>query len=108
MYAVKYSMRTTSLCCNLHYQCIIVNQFKNIFRYSNSRGGNGYAVDGKFEQPRLLPTHWNLLGRSSTRQMLTPEDNEKHNGHRPNGEITDDGNYSRPAGTSARSVFITR
>ena len=38
-----------------------------------------------------------------------PEENNKNGEQQQdNGEITDDGNYSRPTGTSAGSVFITR
>ena len=38
-----------------------------------------------------------------------PEENNKNEEQQQdNGEITDDGNYSRPTGTSTGSVFITR
>ena len=63
----------------------------------------------RFEQPRLLPVHWSLLGKSSNRDLILQEENEKANRRRTkNGEISDDGNYSRPAGTATRTIFITR
>ena len=71
-------------------------------------GGSVNIGERKYEQPRLLPAHWSLLGRGSNGQLLMPEENEKQDESRTNGEITDDGNYSRPTGTSGASVFITR
>ena len=56
-----------------------------------------------------MPAHWSLLGRSHSGELLMPEENNKNGEQQQdNGEITDDGNYSRPTGTSAGSVFITR
>ena len=59
------------------------------------------------EQPRLLPAHWSLLGRGPKGELLLPEEETEEEG-RARREITDDGNYSRPTGTSVESVFITR
>jgi hypothetical protein len=55
----------------------------------------------------LLPAHWSLLGRGPKGELLLPEEETEEEG-RARREITDDGNYSRPTGTSVESVFITR
>lgn len=67
----------------------------------------GSRIHRSFEQPRLLPAHWSLLGRGSKGELLLPEEETEEQGQTSRG-ITDDGNYSRPTGTSVGSVFITR
>ena len=84
--------------------------FAYVYQYFSHSGlENGRITERRFEQPRLMPVHWSLLGRSHSGELLMPEENNKNGEQQQdNGEITDDGNYSRPTGTSAGSVFITR
>ena len=78
----------------------------SLFSFSVSESGN--RIERGWEQPRLLPLHWSLLGRGSKGQLLMPEEVEKDDND-SNRDITDDGNYSRPTGTTrGSSVFVNR